>query len=152
MRSLRARPPEYLKLVETLAADTVSTPIVTADGVFIARVTARREAAVPPLAEIRDKVEKDYKAKEAAKMMQETYDKLKKDIKKYNDMSAFAQAMALKDDLSTRVAVNESFVPGLGNLNQVREYLSTLKLGEMSDVIRLPEGNDPTLIAVVQVR
>ncbi len=54
--------PDYFAALATLPVGSWEGPVESAFGTHLVRVTDRREARTPPLAEIRDKVEQDWRS------------------------------------------------------------------------------------------
>lgn len=140
------RPELYRERAFTLADDVVSTPILTTENLYMIRIKGRRPAGVQPLADVREQVTRDYKDAEVANLMKQTTDKWLAERKTRTAMADFAQAVGVKDELTSLVATAETFLPGVGSLARDRDYLLSLELNQLSEVIQ-----SETQISVLQV-
>lgn len=148
------RPPAYANVLKTLHNDEVSSPVLDERGAYMFRKIEERTGGLPPIAEQRDRVLADYRDKKAgeeldaqAKKFEEELKRIKADEQNTSGaLRRFAQAVKLKDELTTRVAVTDFNIPGLGALNEDAEYLRSLEVGQLSDLIKNQE-----MAAVVQV-
>lgn len=140
------RSPKYIERMKTMAKDQVSSPILESNGVYMFRVTDRRGEGVPPLKEIRGRVESDYLDKKVNEEFQAKATQLKDTIQQLKDKSQsatplrlVAQKLKLKDALTTKVKAADFVLPGVGSFSEDKEYLSGLKVNELSEVLQTPE-------------
>jgi hypothetical protein len=68
--------PGFFEGLAALPVGVWSGPVTTALGVHLVRVTERREPQVPPLAEIRERVERDWRASLAERLREGRYEAL----------------------------------------------------------------------------
>ena len=147
------RSPKYIERMKTLAKDQVSTPVLDTQGVYLFRVLEQKAAGTPPLAEIRSRVENDYRDKVATeelaaktKQFNEELKKIQADSTTTTSLRSFAQAVKAKDELTTRIKATEFNIPGLGSQNENKDYIAGLQPDQLSEVIVTPE-----MVAVVEV-
>ncbi|MFZ0099821.1 MAG: peptidylprolyl isomerase [Gemmobacter sp.] len=63
--------PDFFTAIATLPVGTWEGPVDSAFGTHLLRITDRREGRIPPLAEIRDKVEQDWRGAFVVKLREE---------------------------------------------------------------------------------
>lgn len=143
------RPPSYMDRVRTLEIDEVSTPVVTAEGVYLIRVLERRASRVPPFQEVRGEVREAYLEETAEEKFQQRAEILHEELKSYGTLHDFARDVGLEDELTTRVAATRYNIPGIGSLQRHREYISTLREGDIS--LPVPMGDTYVFLQVVEV-
>jgi len=106
--------PEVVNTALTLKKGELSSLLETRDGYCILFVTERQEPAIPPLAEVRDKVVRDYTADKAKEMAQQAAEAMLAAVKGGKELAA--EAAAAKKTVResapySRAKVEESGLP-----------------------------------------
>jgi hypothetical protein len=136
----------FLQRAAALSNDQVSTPVVDTDNVYLIRVIERRKEGTPPLATIREKVETEYRDAEARKQFEAAEKHWNDVIAQQKSVAAFAQAIGVKDELTTRVNRTDAYIPGFASLYRDRAYLESLTIHELSSLVKTDD-----LIGVLEV-
>ena len=135
---------EFLNAAFTMKIDEISNTIETSKGYFIIKVKEKKEPHIPPLDEVEEEVKAFVvmqKSWELAKSKaEEILVKLKDSIeeKKLN-FSKAAEALSLVIE-ETEEFSRASYVSGIGQSPQFSQAAFALKPGEVSELIRVPNG------------
>ena len=135
---------EFLNAAFTMKIDEISNTIETSKGYFIIKVKEKKEPHIPPLDEVEEEVKTFVvmqKSWELAKSKaEEILVKLKDSIeeKKLN-FSKAAEGLSLVVE-ETEEFSRASYVSGIGQSPQFSQAAFALKPGEVSELIRVPNG------------
>ena len=139
------RPPTYIRTVHSLSDDEVSSPIITNQGVYIARITERRSGGTQLMEDVRFEVERDYKNSRIDDLFDDHYqtwmDELENIRASKGSLHDFSEAVMVDDQLTTLVDRTQYFL-------RDSEYFEMLELEEISGVIR--KGNLLVVLQIIQ--
>ncbi len=138
---------ELIQKIFTMKPDEISDPIETANGFQVLRVKATKDAAMPSLAEIKDKVTDEWKTLQAAKLAKikadETLGKLRELIEKNPnlDLVKTAKDLGLELAQSPVFGRNENYLPKLGPAPDfMQKAFELTKDKPLSDIAETSKG------------
>ncbi|MFC1698813.1 peptidyl-prolyl cis-trans isomerase [Candidatus Omnitrophota bacterium] len=135
---------EFLNTAFALKIGEISNVLETPKGFFIIKVKAKKESQVPPLEEIKAEVEKAVVRQESWQLAQKRSEELLTRLKDLmqKDKLGFDRAA---EKLSLTVTNSEgftrsSYISGIGQSPEFAAAAFALKTGEVSPVVRVPNG------------
>ena len=149
----QSRPPTYIQTVHSLSDDEISSPIITNQGVYIARITERRPGGTQLMEDVRFEVERDYKNSKIDELFDDHYQSWKDELENIRgskgSLRDFSNAVMVDDQLTTLVDRTQYFLREIGSdFSDDSEYFEMLELEEISDVIR--KGNLLVVLQIIQ--
>lgn len=111
--------PEFYKNAFTLDAKSVSPVIDGINAYYFLRLIHKKEAGVPPLEEVRQKVEKNLTESKAQDQLAEKANSLLEQLRKEKDIVRVAQQNNLKVDETGLFARNTPQLPKIGDVPEL---------------------------------
>ena len=108
-------------------------------GYHIIKLIDKKPAATKPLAEVRSQIEDQLKYEEAQTQAQKTADSIAADLKSPGDFDSVAKARGLTASESGFFQQDEP-IAGLGMAPAVGQQAFSMKIGEVSQPLRVPQG------------
>lgn len=131
--------PEFDQVVFTMEPGQVSDPFKTSFGYHVVKLTEKRAASSRPLAEVQAQIEDQIKWQRAQDEAQRTADDIASQLKSPEDFETVAKARGLTVAESGFFAREEP-IAGLGMAPAAAEQAFTMKEGEISPAVRIPQG------------
>ena len=137
---------EVSNMISNLRVGQFTHPIHADKNYFILKMKERKEAFIPELEKIKDKVKEVAIKERSSKLAKEKIDGCLKDLKelfkqnpKSADFEAYAKKIGLKYD-HTKPFKFGSYIEGIGASDNFWTIGTGLKDGEFSDYINMPSG------------
>lgn len=121
--------PDFIKKVVALQSKEVSPLLSDEKGYYLCEVAARKPAFVPPLKDVRENVEKRWRAVRARQLCREQADAFLARLRQGEDMAALARKENLHLAETGLVAAGSS-LPGIGFSPELGEALYRLSSGK----------------------
>jgi len=131
--------PEFDKVAFELPPGQMSDLVKTSFGYHIIKVTDKKAAVTRTLAEVRPQIEDQLKYEQAQTSARTLADQVAKELKKPADFDTVARAHGLKSGESG-LFLQEEPIAGIGQAPQVTQTAFTMKEGEISEALRIPQG------------
>jgi peptidyl-prolyl cis-trans isomerase D len=131
--------PEFDQVAFSLTPGQVSDAFKTSFGYHVVKLTEKRAPTSRPLAEVRAQIEDQIKWQRAQDQAQRTADDIAGQLKTPGDLDTVAKPRGFTVAESGFFARDEP-IAGLGMAPAAAEQAFTLKDGEVSPVIRTPQG------------
>ena len=135
---------EFLNAAFSLEIGQVSNAIETPKGYFIIKMKEKKETYIPPLEEVKEKVEKALIKQKSWQLANNKGEELLSQIKKFVEEKKINFSKAA-EKLSLAVKETERFtrsnyIAGIGQSPEFSQAAFALKPGEISDLIIVPNG------------
>jgi peptidyl-prolyl cis-trans isomerase D len=126
--------PEFEKIAFRLKVGQISRPVRSRFGYHIIKLEERKESYLPPLDEVREKIERTLKAEKGWKMAKERAQEIAKEIEKEN-LAVLAKRFSLEVKGTGLFKRGESSLP-----REIEEEAFGLKKGEVKGPLRGEHG------------
>jgi peptidyl-prolyl cis-trans isomerase D len=110
---------DFYKSAFALERNAVSPVVQGPASYFLLRLKERRESAVPPLNEVRSKIEERIKANKAQELLTQKADSLLEQLRKERSLAKVAEQNSLKLDETGLVARTAGQLPKIGELPEL---------------------------------
>lgn len=118
-----------------LQPDEVSPPIRTSQGFVIITVTGRKDAYLPTLDEVKERVREDVMLRKALEVARQQAARLAADARKTGDLARAAKAAGLTVETTADLVPRGTALPGIGISPAVDRVAFSLPPGATSDPI-----------------
>ncbi|HID96729.1 MAG TPA: hypothetical protein EYP57_00830 [Thermodesulfobacteriaceae bacterium] len=129
----------FEKTVFELKVGETSRPVRTQFGWHVIRLEDIREAAVKPLAEVREAIVKTVKARKAEKAARQKADEAYDEIIQLGSLEAFEESSGLKLQ-ETGLFTRKKPPALLGTGREIIDTLFSLEAGELTSLLHIPQG------------
>jgi peptidyl-prolyl cis-trans isomerase D len=143
---------EMTSIVFSLEAGEISPVIEVSKDFYIFRLTERREAHLPELEEVRDRVEKELGGEKAEKMAESVAEELLAELKGGQPMKEAATSKGFKVEETGLFKRWTSFIPKIGFSEGVEEVLSSLSAEHPYAGRPIKTGGDWVLIRFKELK
>jgi len=131
--------PEFDKAAFSMKVGEVSDLVKTNFGYHIIKVTDKKAAATKTLEEVRSQIEDQLKYEQAQTAAQKLADQVAAELKKPADFDTVARARGLQGGESGLFLPDEP-IAGIGMAPVVGQQAFQMKVGEVSEPLRTPQG------------
>ncbi len=131
--------PEFEKVAFELQPGQIGDLVKSQFGYHIIKVLEKKPATVKPLAEVKDQISEQLKWERAQAQSQQLSTTVAAEVKTPADLDKVAKEKGLKVQESNFFTRDEA-ISGLGPSPQVAGEAFSLKDGQVSDAIRIPQG------------
>jgi len=108
-------------------------------GYHIIKLLEKRPASTKPLTEVRGQIEDQLKSEQAGEQAQKQANEIATQLKSPNDFDSVARSRGLQVRESGFFQQDEP-IAGIGLAPQLAQQVFTMKVGDVSDAIRIPQG------------
>lgn len=124
--------PDFFNTAFSLEKNKISEPIITPEVSFVLRVIEEKPAYIPELNEVKERVQEALEDSNDEKASEKKFEELKEKLAREKDLE---KVIKVNDDLTVRntpfFSKSES-IPGIGNIDQIKEKSFSMKVGEFS--------------------
>ncbi len=131
--------PEFDAKVFSMKPGEISDLVKTQFGYHIIKLIDRKPASTKSLAEVRSQIEDQLKYEQAQTQAQKIADDIANELKAPSDFDKVAKSRGLTVSESGFFQQDEP-IAGLGLAPQVSQQAFTMKIGEVSEPLRTPQG------------
>jgi peptidyl-prolyl cis-trans isomerase D len=123
--------PEFFSTAFSLEKNKISEPIITPEVSFVLKVTEEKPKYIPELSDVQEKAKEALTASNNEAATLKKFEELKENLARDKDLEKVLKGY----DISIR---NTPFfskadsIPGIGNINQIKDKAFTMKVGEFS--------------------
>ncbi len=121
--------PEFFKTAFILEKNKVSEPIITPEVSYILKVIEEKPKYIPELRKVQEKVENALKESNNKTATLKKFEELKEGLKENKDLEKIVKRYGLTISNTPFFSKSES-IPGIGNIEQIKENSFAMKLGE----------------------
>jgi peptidyl-prolyl cis-trans isomerase D len=139
---------DYVEAALALSEGELSGVVRSPLGLHMMRRTGTRASAIPPLEEIRDRVERQYVDAEVGRLFLERQQTIRREVANYATLQEFAQEKGFDYGVTTWIDAAETNLPGVADLSPHRSYVRSLRPGQVSEMI--PLGDRVVAIHVLE--
>ena len=126
--------PDFFNTAFSLEKNKISKPIITPEVCFVLKVIEEKPAYIPELREVKEKAEEALEESNNEKATLKKFEELKQKLAREKDLEKTIKG---NDDLTVRqtpfFSKSES-IPGIGNIEQIKEKTFSMKVGDFSSV------------------
>jgi peptidyl-prolyl cis-trans isomerase D len=125
--------PEFFNAVFSLSDNQVSEPVNTDEASYVMKVVARKTPYIPELSEIKEKIALAVRSQKNISFTAHRVKEMEKNLTETKNIEKIAQTHGLTVSHSPLFGIEDS-IPGLGNLQPVKEKSFSLKKDEVGSV------------------
>ncbi len=130
------RAPEFFNLAFALQENEIGEPVTTFEASYVLKLVGKKPPAVPPFDEVREIVAKAAALKNDQDFTEAKFKGLSERFKKDKDLAAVA-AEIKEDVLHTPYFSRADSIPGIGNVEKLKDTVFALKEGDVATVSAL---------------
>jgi peptidyl-prolyl cis-trans isomerase D len=123
--------PEFFNTAFSLEKNKVSEPIITPEASFVLKITEEKPKYIPDLSEVKEKVKEALTESNNEAATLKKFEELKDNLAKEKDLEKVINGYDITIRNTPFFSKAES-IPGIGNINQIKEKAFSMKIGEFS--------------------
>jgi peptidyl-prolyl cis-trans isomerase D len=123
--------PDFFNTAFSLEKNKVSEPIITPEVSFLLKITKEKSKYIPELSEVKKKVKEALTESNNEATTLKKFEELKDNLAKEKDLEKIVNGYDITIRNTPFFSKAES-IPGIGDINQIKEKAFSMKIGEFS--------------------
>jgi len=121
--------PEFFNTAFSLAGEQLSEPVNTPDASYLLKVTARKDPYIPQVSEVSREVAQAVAEEKNKSATENQFKALGEQLKSGNNLEQLAKTLNMDVEETPFISQSDS-IPGIGNIQSIKDAVFTLKPGE----------------------
>ena len=125
--------PDFFNLAFSLQQDEISNPLNTEEASYVLKLAGKNPPKIPDFSEVREKIQQAVTLNNNKSSTQAKFETMKKELVETKDLEKIAKKISF-DVLHTPFFSRADSIPGIGNVQAIKESVLGLEKGQTSGV------------------